>query len=522
MVFNGLTKKDTSALKGFAILCIICHNFFHHLNPSPGENEFLFSPNTIHGFFNMLGEQPMEFINIIFSYLGHFGVQVFILLSGYGLAVSMLKHEKDWTTFMVDRLKKLYPLLLTGIIVLMLYKIVDEKSFFAHYEWTEVKYKLLFISNLIPNSGLSLNGPWWFFGLIFELYLLFPLLYKLIRRFGWKAFAVVCVLSYGLIFLFRNVFNLYQGEILMMNAPGHLPEFCLGILLAFHKDVKIHPAWLMLAIAVFCLGNFFAAFYPFTFLAVSVIVLFLYQGLKSLPHRKGWLAKAAVYFGELSMVLFAIHGFFRDPFIKINNIGDSFGSHLLAFLLFFLTVWIVALGAKKVYEWLSSAFARIKVRESRATQIVGIVLQAAFGLFFAYVIAYYIIQNVKTPQKEIENYETKETEISICNDAEFTTFARVNFDVRPVTLKIEGSFDLMSHDTVSPLPIIVFDIDGVLWDKTVIPESLNTSECNRYGFSYEYKCPLNKNIRGKQLKIYFWNNSKCSIEAKDIELSIKY
>ena len=107
MVFKGLTKKDTSALKGFAILCIVFHNFFHHLDPSPGENEFLFSPNTVHGFFSLIGEQPSEFINIIFSYLGHFGVQIFILLSGYGLAISMLKHGKDWTTFMVDRLKTL-------------------------------------------------------------------------------------------------------------------------------------------------------------------------------------------------------------------------------------------------------------------------------------------------------------------------------------------------------------------------------------------------------------------------------
>ena len=522
MVFNGLTKKDTSALKGIAILCIVCHNFFHHLSPSPGENEFLFSPNTVHTFFQMLGDQPVEFINLIFSYLGHFGVQVFILLSGYGLALSMLKHEKDWTTFMVDRLKKLYPLLLTGIIVLLLYKIVGQKMLFGHAEWIEVKYKLLFVSNIIPNSGLSLNGPWWFFGLIFELYLLFPLLYKLIKRFDWKAFAAICVFSYCLIFLFRNVFNLYQGEILMMNAPGHLPEFCFGILLAFHKGVKIHPAWLLLAIAVFCLGNFYAAFYPFTFLAVSVIALFIYQGMKSLPHRKGCLVKTAVYFGELSMVMFAVHGFFRDPFLNINNIGDNFGSHLLAFLLFFLTILIVSLGAKKVYDWLTSAFARIKVRESQATRIIGIVLQVAFGVFFAYVIAFYVMQNCKTPEKEIENYEIKPTEISASSDVEYASFAKVEFDMKPVILKIEGSFDLMSLDSVSRLPIIVIDVAGVLWDKIIIPEDFNTSEFKRFDFSYEYRCPLNKNLKGKMLKVYFWNNSRCSFEAKDIDISVKY
>lgn len=522
MVFNGLTKKDSSVLKGLAILGIVLHNYFHHLSPSPGENEFLFSPNTIHTFFQMLGEQPAEFINLIFSYLGHFGVQVFILLSGYGLAISMTKHPKDWTTFMVDRLKKLYPLLLTGIIVLMLYKIVDTKTFFGQYEWNEIKYKLLFTATLVPYSGLSLNGPWWFFGLIFELYVLFPLLYKLLKRFDWKAFVGICLMSYLLIYLFRNVFTLYQGEILMMNAPGHLPEFCLGILLAFHKEIKIHPLWLVGAVIVFCLGNFYASFYPFTFLAVTVIALFLYHGMKSIPHRKGWIAKAMTHFGELSMVLFAVHGFFRDPFLNITNLGNGFGAHLLSFLLFFLTVWIVALGAKKIYECLLGAFAFIRIRESKTTNIISIVLQIAFGLFFAYVLAYYVIQNKRSPEKEMEVFQIKPTEVSVSNDTEYVGIANVKLDARPVILKIEGSFDMTSLDTVSRLPIIVYDIAGVLWDKTVIPQEFNTSRHNRYSFSYEYKCPLNKSIKGKNLKVYFWNNSKGSIEAKDIELTVKY
>lgn len=522
MVFKGLTKKDTSALKGFAILCIVFHNFFHHLDPSPGENEFLFSPNTVHGFFSLIGEQPSEFINIIFSYLGHFGVQIFILLSGYGLAISMLKHGKDWTTFMVDRLKKLYPLLLTGIIVLMLFKIVDEATFFGQSEWTETMYKLLFVGNLIPNSGLSLNGPWWFFGLIFELYLLFPLLFSCIKRYGWKAFAAICVVSYTLIFLFRNVFDLFHGEILMMNAPGHLPEFCLGILLAFHKGVKIHPAWLLLAIAIFCLGNFYAVFYPFTFLAVSVILLFAFQRLKTLPHKKGWLADTMVYFGEISMILFAVHGFFRETFLNLKTSFDGFWSHALVFFLFFITVWGVSLAAKQLYECLIRLFGLIKIRESKASHIVGIVLQSAFGLLGIYLIGYFIFLNVNKFDKEMENYELKPSETIVTPDTEYGSLGRLNFDKNIANFKIDCSFDMTSQDTLASLPYIVFDISGMLWDRLVIPESFNTPECNRYQFSYEYTRPFNRNLVGKTLKIYLWNPSKSSMEAKNINLSIKY
>lgn len=522
MVIKRLTKNDTAALKGFAILCIILHNFFHWMAPFPGENEFLFNPACVQNFFRLLGEQPQEFINIIFSYLGHYGVQIFILLSGYGLAVSMFRHEKDWTTFIVDRLKKLYPLLLTGIIAFILFQIVSEHKFLSSLDWIEVSHKLLFVHTLIPNSGTSLNGPWWFFGLIFQLYLLFPLLFRFIRKHDWKAFAAICVICYTVIFLFRDVFDLYHGEIVMMNASGHLPEFCLGILLAQNQGRKIHPAWLILAVAVFCLGNFFSAFYPFTFLAISLIVLFAYQGLKALPHKKGWLAKTMVYFGEISMILFAIHGFFRRAFLDMATTAGGFWEHVLVFVLFFVTVWCVSLGAKQLYEFLVRLFSHIKIKESKASHIAGNVFQIAFGLLFAYIIGYYIFLNVNVFDKELENFETLSDEVTVKDDLQYIDVANVKFDKTYKSITINGSFDMMSTDTTTKLPSLVIDINGLLWDKFVIPESLNTSEYNKYEFSYQYNCPFYKTLKGKKLKLYFWNTGKNSMEAKNIQVSVKY
>lgn len=522
MIFKALTKKDTSALKGFAILCIVFHNFFHWMAPSPGENEFVFYPECVHNFFRLLGEQPSEFINIIFSYLGHYGVQIFVLLSGYGLAVSMLRHEKDWTTFIVDRLKKLYPLLLTAIIVFILYVIVNEHRILRPNEWSVVWQELLFIHTLIPDSWLSLNGPWWFFALIFQLYLLFPLLFRFIRKHDWKAFATVCVISYTLIFLFRNVFNIYHGEIIMMNAPGHLPEFCLGILLAQHQNEKIHPAWLILSVAVFCLGNFYAVFYPFTFLAVSIIVLFAYQGAKKLPYKKGWIANDMIYFGDISMVLFAVHGLFRKAFLDLAPTFDGFWGHALIFVLFFITVWGVSLAAKHLYDGLVQMFGLIKIRESKASHIVGIVLQTAFGLFFAYIISYYIGLNTNKFEKEFDDFESKPSEVVVTPNDEFGRLAMLDFEENISSLRIDGSFDLTSLDTLAELPVIVIDIKGLLWDRLVIPESFNTPEGKTYQFSYRYNRPFNQKIDDKTLKIYFWNTKKSSLEAKNIDISIKY
>ena len=347
-----ITKRDTLIMKGFAILCIAFHNYFHKLDPSPGENEFDFAASRIGGFFHQLADQPGEWINILFSYLGHYGVQVFIFLSGFGLTLSMLNRQRTWGEFVLSRLKKLYSLLFTALLAFFLGNILMGWGFPNEAVMKEIGYKLLFIHTLIPHSGQSVIGVWWFFGLIFQLYLLFPLLFRWFRKWGWKAFVAVSALSYGLIFLVEYGLVPSQGPMVMMNAPGHLPEFCLGVLLAMPSDRKMGWGWLAVSIAVFCLGQVSELFYPFTFLAVTVIALFAYQGLKRLPVKKQWLSRPLAYFGGISMALFAVHGIFREPVWQWARTMNTAWGHLVSGLVFMLIVWAIAIAAKTFYDFL--------------------------------------------------------------------------------------------------------------------------------------------------------------------------
>lgn len=331
---NNYTKRDTSIIKGFAILCIVLHNYFHWLAPSTGENEFNFSPANVRNLYHLLGEQPGEFVNILFSYFGHYGVQLFIMISGFGLALSMMNRPKTWESFVLTRLKKLYPLLLTAMVFFFFGKLLMEGRGLGAWELKEIGYKLLFIHTLLPNSGLSVCGPWWFFGLIFQLYLLFPLLFHCMKKWGWKVFWVVSAISYGLIFLFREYLKLHQGTIIMQNAPGHLPEFCFGMMLAFSKDKRIHWLWLLLALLLFVWGNFAPGLYPFTFLSLCVITVFAYHGLKSLRFPKRWISRPLAYFGGISMVLFVVNGFLRTPVLKLANTMPGAWGHLGSAVLF--------------------------------------------------------------------------------------------------------------------------------------------------------------------------------------------
>ena len=362
MIIKSYSKQDTSIIKGFAILCICLHNFLHWIPPYTGENEFNFSSTCVDKFFEGISSNPSEFVNLLFTFLGHYGVQIFIFISGFGLTLSMLKHHKTWINFIVDRLKKLYPLLLTAIVFYILFMILMYSKLPNENQFKELGYKLLFIHTLLPNQGLALNGPWWFFGLIFQLYIVFPALFYLIKKYDIKALLLICLCSYA--WTFSSLYYLPNiSEIsYFQNFPAHLPEFCFGMWLALNRDKKISNVFFFIALALFCLGNYFKIFFPFTFLAITIISVFTYQCLKNIPIKKTLLRQFLIFFGIISMTLFAVHGFLRYPFVELSNsILNTPLGRLTAAILFLITAVIISLAANHVYELFVTLFDKIKL-----------------------------------------------------------------------------------------------------------------------------------------------------------------
>ncbi len=521
MIFRSYSQKDTSILKGFAILLICLHNFFHHLAPSTGENEFYFSINHINNFFNQIQQTPNEFINTIFSFLGHYGVQIFIFVSGYGLTLSMTKHHKSWLNFIIDRLKKIYPLLLAGVIFFILTTILmhDRLPWGVHFE--ELSYKLLFIHTLMPNQGTSVNGPWWFFGLILQLYLLFPFLYHFIKKYNTKAFITICIFAYTWIYLSIYQFNNIHEVYLLQNFPGHLPEFCLGMLLAFNKDTKINNLLFFISLTIFCLGNFYKIFFPFTFLAITIIFIFAYQFIKNIPIKKTLLKNFLAHFGNISLALFAIHGFLREPFIILaNNTYNTAIGHIYAALLFMLTAYLMSYACLYLYELLSSIFNKIKLpKENKTTKIISRVLQILLLLFTIYIPYYYISQSNFSNAKDIVKQEYISENFIVEKESVYNTFANIKLNKRYKIIKIEGSVDIKNLDPNTKIPPIVVEINGVLWDKIDINKKYNNN-FNTFNFKYNYYAPFIVNLKNKNVKLYFWNTSKSNIEVDNVKISI--
>lgn len=355
MIIKTISKTQTEIYKGVGILFIIFHNYFHWTSPSPGENEFGFSPTRINIFFHQIVKEPFEIINILFSYFGHYFVQAFIFISAVGLTMSILNKKSSYMNFIFQRLRKLYPLLIVTLVFVFFFRIFFENRLMNVTEWKEMFWKFLFIHVFLKNQAFSITGPLWFFGLIFQLYLLFPLLYKWIKQFDIKVFLLISLFSYSAIFIEHYYIPLPEGVFFMVNSIAHLPEFCFGIYIALNSNKKIHSAVFIISVFVFILGNFFWAFYPFTFLSVMIIIYwiisnwFVFSEQESAKHKiTSKINNFLVHVGKLSMLIFVIHGLMRSHFVDIFN--QNWAIKLLGAFFFFIAVYGLSIPASILYK----------------------------------------------------------------------------------------------------------------------------------------------------------------------------
>jgi len=192
----GFPVEVTNELKGLAILAVI----FGHLG------YFLF---TDHNFL-----YPLSTISGV-------GVDIFFLLSGYGLAMSALKKNYSASEFYKRRLGKIFlPLWLVLAALLLL----DALLLRQFYDWPAVVRSLL---GIFPSADIymDINSPLWYLTPLLFYYLIFPLVFR--PRWAFWSALLMGVLAYILLQLplpvTAGVRNLYEL---------HYLAFPLGVALA--------------------------------------------------------------------------------------------------------------------------------------------------------------------------------------------------------------------------------------------------------------------------------------------------
>ena len=87
-----LTRTECTAMKGIAILGIMLHNYCHYVRDIVRENEFTWQQSKCDRLWEVL-QQPDDLLPMhLLSFFGHYGVTVFLFLSGFGL---VMKYEQS-------------------------------------------------------------------------------------------------------------------------------------------------------------------------------------------------------------------------------------------------------------------------------------------------------------------------------------------------------------------------------------------------------------------------------------------
>jgi len=326
---QDLDKKDATILKGLAITAIVFHNFFHVIGPVH-ENEFSFEPGRFSIFLQNV-VHPSTTIQSLFAFFGHFGVQIFIFLSAYGLAKSHWNDQSSWSSFMWSRITKLYPMFGMALLFWTFLAAMHE-GFFSLIREAGLNILLTFtgIGTLVPNRGLPVVGPWWFIPFIMQFYAIWPLLVRLGKKYGWQGLVVLSIACFVASF-FANPILAHWSINLGMTPIGRMRILCLGIIAARYP-IRLNAYWGIPAFALVILGSESRFFSHTTSLAVTVLILCIYASLRPLLRR----VRLFEQIGTYSLAIFLVNGIVRVPFVyfarsPLSQLCLAFSSAVVTF-----------------------------------------------------------------------------------------------------------------------------------------------------------------------------------------------
>ena len=309
MEFN---RQDCNILKGMAIVCIFLHNFCHLLSFAPVENEYSW---TIDKTWAFIGNISCNFFVSLFSFLGHYGVAVFVFLSGYGLVrkYGIIK-EIDIKEFIFNHYLKLFKLMFPGFVLYYaLHRILYED--YDGITLLRLVSQMLFVNNLIPTEISSIvPGPYWYFGLTMQLYLLFLLLNNcsFIKQ---CCFILCCVFA----LLFSKDHH-YMTVWLKYNFVGSIIPFVLGGCMAKYKEIfdfsKNNFIWGIVSI-VSLVFLFLSEFSFYTWIFASVFALCFSICTAKLFNR--FFCSFFSSIGRVAHLIFVIHPIVRTLVFYLQN-----------------------------------------------------------------------------------------------------------------------------------------------------------------------------------------------------------
>ena len=320
-------------LLGIATLLVV---FFH--------SDYLVIENVV----------KVNFLTNILKFIqktGNFGVDLFLLLSGIGLYFSLSKNNIK--TFYKNRFIRILPVF---IIVTVVYAIITKTMTVV-----EVLETLFFISFFVKG-----NADVWFMPFIMVMYLLFPLLYKIIYQKDWHGLVLLLFIT----MLFNLLYSIFfpTSYVYIEIALTRISVFILGVYLGKLIYLKQSVPWYMflfsILLQIFMIYILymninierFSIFSRYLYCILAVCSVINISFLMSLLKNKNiLLIKIIEFLGLYSLEIYLI--FEKVEYVLMKEF-NGYSIVLLYILCFFVTL-LLSIAIKEFVNMLILLFNKI-------------------------------------------------------------------------------------------------------------------------------------------------------------------
>ena len=240
-----------------------------------------------------------------------------------------MKYEKGdvgigKASFIGTHFRKLFRMMIIGF---ALFTAIDAITPGAHhYKLTDIVAQLALVNNLLPTPDKIIwPGPYWFFGLMLQLYVVYRLF--LFRR-HWCITLILMTLCTLL-----QMCCAPEGETLnrlRYNFIGGMLPFGMGLLYARYADrheLALRTSTVALVALVSIALVVMMSFHYITWYFVPIAVIIASIAIVRL--MKGRLLEWLEWTGGISAALFVTHPITRKIFIPISRHGDEYAGLIL-------------------------------------------------------------------------------------------------------------------------------------------------------------------------------------------------
>ena len=314
---------------------IMLHNYCHWFPFAVPENEFSFDVGKYIQFWNAINWDT--FLIQFFSFWGHLGVSVFVLLSGYGLVLKYDNTNINRKSFIIKHYKKLcIPMILgfiTYYVILFIINYPINHDLSTIIPIKRLIAQLTLIINLMPNPHrLIVPGPYWYFGLTMQLYLIYLLfIYK-------RSIKIITVIALGVFFI--SMFLENNPKLLIStkyNFIGWLFPYIYGIMIGRKTIVipSIRLTYLITGITILMITLFGYLYY--TWLLIPLIVaIFSTHIITIIPI---YITNIFDIIGKKSLYIFVLHPITRELTIQYGIAGNPYIGLTLYIILTLVLIW---------------------------------------------------------------------------------------------------------------------------------------------------------------------------------------